>query len=47
MREPSVRGEDLAVGDRIDESAGLVARVQRELPRRWVSDPNGGGDSRR
>ena len=43
-REQPVGGEDLVVGDGLDQAAGRVAGLDRLLPRRRVADPDGGGD---
>ena len=43
-REHPVRGEDLLVGDGLDQTAGDVARLDRLLPGRRVADPDRRGD---
>ena len=45
--EQPVGREDLAVGDRLDRAAGLVARRERLLPGGGVADADGGRDGRR
>ena len=45
--EQPVGGEDLPVGDRVDQAAGLVAGGDGAGPGRRVADPDRGGDRRR